>query len=130
MHDILKCVQSDITSGILDLGIHGHSETLANSGKHERPLAPEKWHLHRHQSQNGADNARRVDDDVLLVRILDGSTAFVDVVAEKNNGEESTCQVERPVISHVRNGEEDKDKAGQLVCKDALETSQFFHKVP
>ena len=51
------------------------------------------------EGEDGAEDAGRVDDDVLAVRVCHGTAAVVDVVAEEDNGEEAAREVEGPVVA-------------------------------
>lgn len=41
LHDVGESVQTDVTSSTVDLRVHGHSKTLANTRKDEGPLSTE-----------------------------------------------------------------------------------------
>lgn len=46
LHDVLERIQSNVTSSIFDLRIHGHRKTLADCRKDQRPLSTKQRHLH------------------------------------------------------------------------------------
>jgi hypothetical protein len=110
LHDVLERVETDVARGGLDLGVHGHGETLKGRGEDEGPLAAQERHLDREQGEDGADDAGQVDVDVLAVRVGDGGLAGGDVVLEENDGEETAREVEGPVVALMR------VESARLVC--------------
>jgi hypothetical protein len=66
LHDILQCIQTNITCSSIHLGVHSHCEALANGRENERPFPAQKRHLHGNQGKDCTDDSWGIDDNVLL----------------------------------------------------------------
>lgn len=81
LHDIFQGVQTHISRSVRHLGVHGHGNTLAESGEDQRPFSANKRQLDRRKCEDSTDNSWEVDDEVLLICVAHGSPTLVDIVA-------------------------------------------------
>ena len=124
LHNVGESVQSNVGGGCVDLGVHCHADTLQDSSSNEGPFSTKKGQLDKDESENGTKNTGEVDVDVLSVHIANGVLTVVDGISVKNDGQEVSGQIERPVVSlygqrarrlvafthHVRDSQQDKDE--------------------
>jgi hypothetical protein len=109
LHDVLKCVETDIASCGTDLSVHGHGNTLTKGGNDEGPFSANQRKLDRGHGDDGTENTGGVDVNVVQVSLCDG-TGCGDFVSEQDQGQELTGKIERPVVAHVGNSQENEDE--------------------
>ncbi len=99
LHEVLERVETNVTSCRLDLGIHGHGDTLTGCREHKRPLSTDEGELNGEQGDDCTKDTREVDIDVFTIGGGDGSLTGGDCVAEEDDGEELAGKIERPVVA-------------------------------
>jgi len=69
LHEVLERIESDVAGGGAHLRVHCHGETLADCGEDEGPFAADEGEGDGEEGDDGAEDAREVDVDVLFVGV-------------------------------------------------------------
>lgn len=128
LHNIFESIETNVASGGGDLGIHGHSKTLTDGRKDQRPLSANKRKLNRQHGNDGTENTRGIDGNVMDVGRSD-RTRRSDFVAEKNQRQELASQVERPVITHVGDCQKNENEHLQLVGEESFKMFEAVRSI-
>ena len=106
----------DSRGGRVDGGVTGHADSLQCRSNDQRPLPPDHRQLNGKHCHDRTENSRKVDIDVLSVRLGDRDLT-VEVSSLQNNGQERTGNVERPEVSDVGDPEDDGGKGHDLQAR-------------